>query len=78
MNFEAHKSSKTLIYDKIFLIAKKLIATISSPKSAEPESVKNELKPKRAKRKLYSTDISYPLDIPASSVSDCRLLFCPW
>ncbi|KAK4820847.1 hypothetical protein QYF61_007852 [Mycteria americana] len=68
------QSSPTIIHSK----AKKLIATISSPKTAEPESVKeNELKPKRAKRKLYSTDISCPLDIPASSVSDYRLLFCP-
>ncbi|KFR11546.1 Kinesin-like KIF20B [Opisthocomus hoazin] len=58
------QSSPSIIHSK----AKKLIATISSPKSAEPESVKNELKPKRAKRKLYSTDISYPLDIPASSI----------
>ncbi|KAF1563213.1 UNVERIFIED_CONTAM: Kinesin-like protein KIF20B, partial [Eudyptes pachyrhynchus] len=59
------QSSPTIIHSK----AKKLIATISSPKSAEPESIKeNELKPKRAKRKLYSTDISCPLDIPASSV----------
>ncbi|NXX84580.1 KI20B protein, partial [Urocolius indicus] len=49
--------------------AKKLIATISSPKSAEPESVKeNELKPKKAKRKLLSNDISCPLNISASSV----------
>lgn len=75
--FEAHKASKTLIYDEIFLLAKKLISTISSPKSAEPESVKeNELKPKRSKRKLYSTDISCPLDIPVSSVSNERLLIC--
>ncbi|XP_051475180.1 kinesin-like protein KIF20B isoform X2 [Apus apus] len=59
------QSSPTIIHSK----AKKLLATISSPKSAEPESVKeNELKPKRAKRKLYSTDISCPLDIPASSI----------
>ncbi|KFQ50240.1 Kinesin-like KIF20B [Nestor notabilis] len=59
------QSSPTIIQSK----AKKLIATISSPNSAEPESVKeNELKPKRAKRKLYSTDISCPLDIPASSI----------
>ncbi|NWQ97547.1 KI20B protein, partial [Burhinus bistriatus] len=59
------QSSPTIIHSK----AKKLIATISSPKSAEPESVKeSDLKPKRAKRKLYSTDISCPLDIPASSV----------
>lgn len=59
------------IYDKICLLAKKLIETISSPKSAEQENVKEiEVKPKRAKRKLYSTDISCPLDIPGSSVSD--------
>ncbi|NWR50533.1 KI20B protein, partial [Regulus satrapa] len=59
------QSSPTIIHSK----AKKLIETISSPKSAEPENVKeNELKPKRAKRRLYSTDISCPLDIPASSV----------
>ncbi|NXK26371.1 KI20B protein, partial [Arenaria interpres] len=59
------QSSPTVIHSK----AKKLMATLSSPKSAEPESVKeNDLKPKRAKRKLYSTDISSPLDIPPSSV----------
>ncbi|NXG88991.1 KI20B protein, partial [Stercorarius parasiticus] len=59
------QSSPTIIHSK----AKKLIATISSPKSAEQEGVKEtDLKPKRAKRKLYSTDISCPLDIPASSV----------
>ncbi|NXA26064.1 KI20B protein, partial [Ibidorhyncha struthersii] len=57
--------SSTIIHSK----AKKLIVTINSPKSAEPESVKEiDLKPKRAKRKLYSTDISSPLDIPDSSV----------
>ncbi|NXO52160.1 KI20B protein, partial [Aramus guarauna] len=59
------QSSPTIIHSK----AKKLIATISSPKSAEPESIKeNDLKPKRANRKLYSSDISSPLDIPASSI----------
>nr|XP_013802108.1 PREDICTED: kinesin-like protein KIF20B [Apteryx mantelli mantelli] len=59
------QSSPTIIHSK----AKKLIATISSPKSAEPESLKeNEIKPKRVKRKLYSADISGPLDIPASSI----------
>ncbi|XP_068544064.1 kinesin-like protein KIF20B isoform X3 [Anas acuta] len=63
------QSSPTIIHSK----AKKLMATISSPKSSpkssEPESLKeNEIKPKRAKRKLYSTDISYPLDISASSI----------
>ncbi|KAM8806044.1 kinesin-like protein KIF20B [Eudromia elegans] len=59
------QGSPTIIHSK----AKKLIATISSPKPAEPESLKeNEIKSKRAKRKLYSTDISAPLDIPASSI----------
>ncbi|XP_041271200.1 kinesin-like protein KIF20B isoform X2 [Onychostruthus taczanowskii] len=59
------QSSPTIIHSK----AKKLIETISSPKSAEHENVKeNELKPKRAKRKLYTTDISCPLDIPSSSI----------
>ncbi|NWV32068.1 KI20B protein, partial [Grantiella picta] len=59
------QSSPTIIHSK----AKKLIETISSPKSAEPENVKeNELKPKRAKRRLYSTDISCPLDIPGSLI----------
>ncbi|XP_009072891.1 PREDICTED: kinesin-like protein KIF20B [Acanthisitta chloris] len=59
------QSSPNIIHSK----AKKLIETISSPKSAEPERVKeNELKPKRAKRKLYSTDISCPLDIPVTSI----------
>ncbi|NXN29625.1 KI20B protein, partial [Nycticryphes semicollaris] len=59
------QSSPTIIHSK----AKKLMATLSSPKSAGPESVnESNLKPKRAKRKLYSTDISSPLDIPASSV----------
>ena len=54
------------------------MATIGSPKSAEPENVKGkELKPKRSKRKLYSMDSSCPLDIPDSSVSDYGLVFCP-
>ncbi|XP_010132581.1 PREDICTED: kinesin-like protein KIF20B [Buceros rhinoceros silvestris] len=55
------QNSPTIIHSK----AKKLIATISSSKPPEPET---ELKPKRTKRKLYSTDISCPLDIPAASV----------
>ncbi|KAM6105822.1 LOW QUALITY PROTEIN: kinesin-like protein KIF20B [Pterocles gutturalis] len=56
------QSSPTIIHSK----AKKLIATISS---AEPESVKeNELKPKRAKRRQYSTDVSCPIDVPAASI----------
>ncbi|CAN8216296.1 unnamed protein product [Coccothraustes coccothraustes] len=59
------QSSPTIIHSK----AKKLIETISSPKSTEQENVKEkELKPKRAKRKLYTTDISCPLDIPSSSI----------
>uniref|UniRef100_A0A8C7EGD8 Kinesin family member 20B n=1 Tax=Nothoprocta perdicaria TaxID=30464 RepID=A0A8C7EGD8_NOTPE len=59
------QGSPTIIHSK----AKKFIATISSPKSAEPQSLKeNEIKSKRAKRKLYSTDISGPLDISASSI----------
>ncbi|XP_010220350.1 PREDICTED: kinesin-like protein KIF20B [Tinamus guttatus] len=59
------QGSPTIIHSK----AKKLIATISSPKSTEPQSLKeNEIKSKRAKRKLYSTDVSGPLDIPASSI----------
>ncbi|NWI19085.1 KI20B protein, partial [Crypturellus soui] len=59
------QGSPAIIHSK----AKKLIASINSPKSIESESLKqNEIKSKRAKRKLYSTDISGPLDIPASSV----------
>ncbi|NXG51311.1 KI20B protein, partial [Psilopogon haemacephalus] len=59
------QSSPTIFHSK----AKKLMATISSPKSAEAEGVKEtRLKPKRAKRKLYTTDISCPIDIPASSI----------
>uniref|UniRef100_A0A8C3TEU5 Kinesin family member 20B n=1 Tax=Chelydra serpentina TaxID=8475 RepID=A0A8C3TEU5_CHESE len=61
------QSSPTIIHSK----AKKLIATISSPKSTEVETHKaKELKPKRTKRKLYSTDISFPLDITGDVVSD--------
>ncbi|CAM9460317.1 unnamed protein product, partial [Bubo scandiacus] len=58
------QSSPIIIHSK----AKQLMATISSPKSAEPESAKGkELKPERAKRKLCSTDSSCPLDVPGSS-----------
>lgn len=60
-----------------FLLAKKLMAAVSSPKPPEPESLGEEIKPKRSKRKLYSTDISGPLDISASSVSNYTLLFWP-
>ncbi|XP_069720441.1 kinesin-like protein KIF20B [Phaenicophaeus curvirostris] len=59
------QSSPAIMHSK----AKKLIATISSPTSAEPVNIKeNELRPKRAKRKLYTTNISSPLDIPAASI----------
>ncbi|XP_065409591.1 kinesin-like protein KIF20B isoform X2 [Chrysemys picta bellii] len=59
------QSSPTIIHSK----AKKLIATISSPKTTEVETHKaKELKPKRTKRKLYSTDISFPLDIPGDVI----------
>ncbi|NWH63466.1 KI20B protein, partial [Geococcyx californianus] len=61
------QSSPSIIHSK----AKKLIAKITSPTSAETEDVKeNELKPKRAKRKLYSRNISSPLDIPAAPVKE--------
>lgn len=59
------------MYQNKFLLAKKLMSAVSSPKSNEPESLEEgETKPKRSKRKLYSTVVSGPLDIPASSVSD--------
>ncbi|XP_074710236.1 kinesin-like protein KIF20B [Strix uralensis] len=59
------QSSPITIHSK----AKQLMATISSPKSAEPESVEGkELEPERAKRKLYSTDSFCSLDVPDSSV----------
>ncbi|NWS70147.1 KI20B protein, partial [Crotophaga sulcirostris] len=59
------QSSPAIIHTK----AKQLLVTISSPTSAEQENVKeSENKPKRAKRKLYSTNISSPLDIPAASI----------
>ncbi|KAH0623595.1 hypothetical protein JD844_006518 [Phrynosoma platyrhinos] len=51
------QSSPTIIQSK----AKKLMATIKSPKPTEEVSLK-EVKPKKAKRKLYSTDISSPMD----------------
>ncbi|XP_042314398.1 kinesin-like protein KIF20B [Sceloporus undulatus] len=51
------QSSPTIIQSK----AKKFMATIKSTKPTEEVSLK-EVKPKRAKRKLYSTDISSPMD----------------
>lgn len=58
------QNSPSIIHSK----AKKLMAAVSSPKPLEPESLGEEIKPKRSKRKLYSTDISGPLDISASSI----------
>ncbi|XP_063163496.1 kinesin-like protein KIF20B isoform X2 [Candoia aspera] len=53
------QNSPTIIQSK----AKKLMATMKSPKSTTEESVKeNDAKPKKAKRKLYSTDISTPIE----------------
>ncbi|XP_062987691.1 kinesin-like protein KIF20B [Elgaria multicarinata webbii] len=53
------QTSPSIIQSK----AKKLMATIQSPKSTEEECVKeNDVKPKRAKRRLYSTDISSPME----------------
>ncbi|XP_048362553.1 kinesin-like protein KIF20B isoform X2 [Sphaerodactylus townsendi] len=53
------QSSPTILHTK----AKKLMATIKSPKATEDESAKeNGLKPKRAKRRLYNTDISSPME----------------
>ncbi|XP_028916356.1 kinesin-like protein KIF20B isoform X2 [Ornithorhynchus anatinus] len=49
--------------------AKKLIETISSPKPTEVEpSKENKSRTKRAKRKLYSTNISSPVDIPGQVI----------
>ncbi|XP_029466575.1 kinesin-like protein KIF20B [Rhinatrema bivittatum] len=59
------QSSPTILHTK----AKKLIETISSPKPVEAVFHKEPVpKPKRGRRKLYSTDISSPLDIPAHSI----------
>ncbi|XP_070608446.1 kinesin-like protein KIF20B isoform X2 [Erythrolamprus reginae] len=52
------QNSPTIIQNK----AKKLMATMKSPKSTDEEIVKkNDDKPKKAKRKLYSTNISTPI-----------------
>lgn len=53
------QSSPTILQSK----AKKLMASIKTPKSTEEESVQeNDVKPKRTKRRLYSTDISSPME----------------
>ncbi|KAG8431654.1 hypothetical protein GDO86_020572 [Hymenochirus boettgeri] len=50
--------------------AKKLLETIAVPKAVDLGVCKkeNEIKPKRSRRKLYTSDISEPLDIPAHSI----------
>ncbi|XP_025027030.1 kinesin-like protein KIF20B [Python bivittatus] len=53
------QNSPTIIQSK----AKKLMATMKSPKSTEEESVKeNDARPKKSRRKLYSTNISTPIE----------------
>ncbi|KAK9400693.1 kinesin-like KIF20B [Crotalus adamanteus] len=53
------QNSPTIIQTK----AKKLMATIKSPKSTDEETVtKNDDKPKKAKRKLHSVNISNPVE----------------
>lgn len=52
------------------LPAKKLMATMKSPRSTEQESIKeNDSKPKRARRKLYTMDISSPMEFSGQVVS---------
>ncbi|XP_075113777.1 kinesin-like protein KIF20B [Leptodactylus fuscus] len=50
--------------------AKKLLETIGAPKSTDQNSGRNadENKPKKSRRKLYTTEISAPLDIPAHAI----------
>ncbi|ETE61171.1 Kinesin-like protein KIF20B [Ophiophagus hannah] len=61
------QNSPTIIQTK----AKKLMATMKSPKSTDEETVKkNDDKPKKAKRKLHSTNISTPIEFSGPVVSD--------
>ena len=56
--------------DKFFFIAKKIIETMSSSKFSNVEvSKENVSRPKRAKRKLYTNEISSPIDISGQVVS---------
>ncbi|KAJ7324164.1 hypothetical protein JRQ81_017184 [Phrynocephalus forsythii] len=57
------QSSPTILQSK----AKKFMATLKPSKVTEEESVK-EVKPKRARRKLLSTDISFPMDFSAQVI----------
>ncbi|XP_071987475.1 kinesin-like protein KIF20B isoform X1 [Engystomops pustulosus] len=47
--------------------AKKFLETIGAPKSTDCRNA-DENKPKRSRRKLYTTEISAPLDIPAHAI----------
>ncbi|KAM6441663.1 kinesin-like protein KIF20B isoform 2-T2 [Liasis olivaceus] len=59
------QNSPTIIQSK----AKKLMATMKSPKSTEEESVKeNDAKPKKSRRKLYSTNISTPIEFSGQMI----------
>lgn len=51
--------------------AKKLLGSIAAPKTTDLISGKKEEenKPKKSRRRLYTAEISAPLDIPASAVS---------
>ncbi|KAL7990461.1 hypothetical protein Chor_013891, partial [Crotalus horridus] len=61
------QNSPTIIQTK----AKKLMATMKSPKSTDEETVtKNDDKPKKAKRKLHSVNISNPVEFSGHVVSD--------
>ena len=58
--------SPTILQSK----AKKIIETMSSSKFSNVEvSKENVSRPKRAKRKLYTTEISSPIDISGQVVS---------
>ncbi|XP_075468957.1 kinesin-like protein KIF20B isoform X2 [Ascaphus truei] len=60
------QSSPSLLQTK----AKKLLETISASKTTDVGAFgkENDSKPKRSRRKLYTTDISAPLDIPAHPI----------
>lgn len=54
----------------MLFIAKKIIETVSSSKLSNVEvSKENVSQPKRAKRKLYTNEISSPIDISGQVVS---------
>ncbi|XP_077115055.1 kinesin-like protein KIF20B [Ranitomeya variabilis] len=51
--------------------AKKFLETLGAPKTTGGNTGQNadESKPKKSRRKLYSTEVSAPLDIPAHSIT---------